>query len=77
MSTPIQRGPESTGVIHYAEVYPVLMTLCGVTDRPKPATARWRFVTCLRCLELGAASSREAAARLAYLRRPGDDEGSG
>jgi len=68
MSTPIQSGPSSTPVIHYAEVFPVIATLCGVGDRPKPATSRWAFVTCRACLDAGAAWSAPARARLAALR---------
>lgn len=65
MSTPLQSGPSSTPAIHYAEVYPVISTLCGVTERPMPSTSRWAFVTCLACLRAGAAWSPEARARLA------------
>lgn len=69
MNTPIQSGPSSTPVIHYAEVYPVIMTLCGVTERPKPATSKWAFVTCRTCLERGAATGKTAArTRLEKLR---------
>ena len=67
-STPIQAGRSEAVEIHYAAVFPVIATLCGVTTTPKPSASRWEVVTCPRCLEIGAQSNERARRRLEALR---------
>lgn len=68
MSTPVQAGPAGRVEIHYATVFdgrtPVL---CGVAEGPMPAASEWRYVTCPRCLAIGAKTS--AAVRAAVAQR--------
>ncbi|MEO5770310.1 MAG: hypothetical protein ABIS92_18280 [Polyangia bacterium] len=49
------------GAIHFAKVFPVARTTCS--QARVPASADWTFVTCSRCLELGASRTRLAGAR--------------
>ena len=56
-----QEGPSSREVvIHFAESFPVVRTLCGLTRAP--ATDDWKHVTCPKCLEqLGPGQDRDDA----------------
>ena len=47
VNTVVAPGKPHEPVIHYATVYPVTRTPCGVVG---PSASEWRYVTCRGCL---------------------------
>jgi len=71
---PAQAGRPSYLPIHYGDVGDPPRVLCASSDASTPVTREWRYVTCPRCLEMGAERGAPSArARLEQLRREAEE----